>query len=88
MLDDDAKARASQVGQAIQTTVAAQPEIAASVMGMGLDALSGLLTSDPDQLLQFAPMLNLAVAAYNYVVTGEAAPELAQLMAGAYTFDA
>ena len=86
MLDNDARARAAQIAAAIQTSVSARPDIAVSPMGMGLDALSGLLVSSPDAIVDFGPMLTMAVGAYNYVLTGERSEALDAMLAGTFTW--
>ena len=73
-------ARAREVGDAIQSAVAARimadPDYAASMYAVGMDALSSSLRNGPSILLENGPLLALIVDVYNYVATGEAAPDL------------
>lgn len=81
-LTTDERARAVELGDAIQHAVAARPDVAASVVGIGLDALSTGLRNSPESILDMEPWLRLAVDAFNYVRTGASTPDLDALRAG------
>lgn len=82
VLDDAQRARAIHVGNVVQATVSARPDIAVSVIGMGLDALSSALIHNPDAILDMAPWVNLAADVFGYVSDGRTTPELDALFAG------
>ncbi len=81
-LSDEARARAVEIGTAIQRAVAARPDVAVSIIGVGLDALSSGLRSKPESIVDMAPWLNLAVDVFNYVLTAETTDALDALRAG------
>ena len=89
-MDDDAKARTAALGEALQAALAAKviadPPIAVSPLVMGLDALSSMMQHTPDTLAEFGPMLNVAVACYNYAVAGTPSPEADAILAGRLPF--
>ena len=70
-LDAAQKARAKEIGDAIQELVAKRPDVAVSPLGMGLDMLSTLLIRDPDGALDIAPWINLAADAFGFIVDGD-----------------
>jgi hypothetical protein len=81
-LDPTQQARAIEVADAIQTAVTARPDIAVSIIGIGLDALSTGLRHDPDSLLDMAPWIALAHDVFAYVTDGTTTDALDALRAG------
>jgi hypothetical protein len=74
--------RSREVGQAIQRAVSADPTLAVSIVGIGLDALSGVLIHSPDQLPSFAGWVELIDAVYGYVMRGQRSPRIDDLLSG------
>jgi hypothetical protein len=62
--------RARHVAGSIQAAVAARPELASSIYGVGIDALTTALANDPARVMEAGPWLVLIVACYNYVADG------------------
>ena len=81
-LDLDQRSRAVEIGDAIQAAVAAQPDLAISAVGLGLDALSSLLRNDPDSALGMASWVRLASDVFGYVIDGTTTPDLDRLRVG------
>ena len=81
-LDTDQRARAVEIADAIQAAVVARPDIAVSIIGIGLDALSSGLRHDPDSILDMAPWIALAHDVFAYVTRGDTTPPLDALRAG------
>lgn len=85
-MDDDARERTRELGEALQTALAARVmadgRLAMSPIVMGLDALSSMMQSSPDTLADFGPMLTVAVDAYNYAVAGTPAESVAAILRG------
>lgn len=83
-LDDASRVRAKIVGEAIQHAVAKRPDIAVSVVGIGLDAVSSRLITAPDDLvLSIGSWLQLGVNVFNYIVGyGETTEDVTALLAG------
>lgn len=81
-MNEQQAARSREVGGAIQRTVAADPAIAASIVGIGLDALSSTLINSPDQLPGFGGWVELIGGVYAYVMAGERSPRIDALLAG------
>ncbi len=80
-LDDAGRARARAVSDAIQEYVATRPDLASSVVGMGLDAASSAIRSKPDETIdQLGPWLALVVDAFNYITTGAIGATLADML--------
>ena len=75
-------ARSREVGQAIQQAVSRDPALAVSVVGIGLDALSGVLINSPDQLPGFAGWVELIDAVFGYVMDGTRSPRIDDLLGG------
>jgi hypothetical protein len=69
-LDPAIVERAGEIAAAMQSAVAARPELAVSVYGIAIDALSTGLANDPARILAAGPWLVLIVAAYNYIADG------------------
>lgn len=82
MLDQVRDDRSREVGAAIQRTVAADPGLAVSIVGIGLDQLSSVLIHSPDQLPGFGGWIDLIDAVYGYVMRGERTPVLDELLSG------
>jgi hypothetical protein len=82
ILIDARDARSREVGQAIQATVSSDPALAVSIVGIGLDALSGVLMHSPDQLPGFGGWVDLIDSVYQYVMTGQRSPRIDSLLAG------
>jgi hypothetical protein len=76
------QARSIEVADAIQRAVSGRPDIAVSIIGIGLDALSSGLRHDPDSLLDMAPWIALAHDVFAYVTEGTTTPALRALQAG------
>jgi hypothetical protein len=81
-LDADQSSRAVEIADAIQAAVSARPDLAASVVGIGLDALSSGLRNDPDSILGMAGWVRLASDVFGYVLTGEATDDVDRLRLG------
>jgi hypothetical protein len=75
-------ARSREVGQAIQHTVSSDPGLAVSIVGIGLDALSGMLISRPDELAGMGAWVDLIDSVYRYVMTGARSPRIDSLLDG------
>ena len=72
MSEQEQRDRAVEVAEAIDTYVAADVELATSLVGMGLDALAGALrTKGPETIRDLGPILRAAVAVFGYVERGE-----------------
>lgn len=80
------RVRTAQLGEALQAALAARviasPEIVASPMVMGLDALSSLMQHSPDVLATFGPMLSTVVECYNYAIEGTPSEAVDGILAG------
>ena len=85
-MDDDAKARAVAIGEAIQATVAAKVLAGQDLglFGIGLDAMSTMMRNNPDVMPDFAPMLRAIVEAYNYVMDGTRTPTVDAVFDGSW----
>ena len=81
-LDPAQAARAVEIGTAIQTAVSARPDVAVSVIGLGLDALSSALRNDPDAIIGMAAWVRLASDVFGYVIEGTTTPDLDALRGG------
>jgi hypothetical protein len=81
-LDVPQQARAVEIADAIQAAVAARPDVAVSIIGIGLDALSSGLRHDPDSILDMAPWIALAHDVFAYVTDGTTTPPLDRLRVG------
>jgi len=62
--------RARQIANAMQTAVAARPDLAVSIYGIAIDAISNGLANDPERIMASGPWLVLIVAAFNYIADG------------------
>lgn len=75
-------ARGVEIADAIQRAVAARPDLAVSLYGIGLDALSTRLRHEPAFMLELDPWLRLAVGVYDYVIAGIPSAPVDRLVAG------
>lgn len=80
--------RAGKVADAIQAAVSARPDVAVSLYGIGLDALSTKLRTEPGFLDEIEPWVLLGVGIFNYVRTGDSDESVDALLAGTWTLPA
>ena len=81
-LDPAQRSRAVEIADAIQAAIAARPDVAVSVIGLGLDALSSALRNDPDRIIDMAGWVRLASDVFAYVTDGTTTPDLDRLRGG------
>jgi hypothetical protein len=74
--------RSAAIGNAVQNIVAADPGLALSLFGAGLDALSSMLIHKPDEFVNLGGWVRLIAGAYEFVVTGESSAAVDDLLAG------
>jgi len=79
-------ARSREVGEAIQRTVAADPELALSIVGVGLDALSSMMINSPETFMSNRPWVDLIEAIFAYVGDDIRAELVDRLLAEGYSF--
>lgn len=84
-LDAEYMDRATAIADAIQRSVSARLDLASSLYGIGLDALSSRLRSDPTFLTELEPWVLLFVGVFNYVRTGEPDEHADALLAGTFS---
>ena len=74
--------RSAEVGWALQRVVARDPDLASSIVGVGVDALSSMLINQPDEIPRMAGWIELINGIRAYVMEGDATDTIADLLAG------